>query len=46
MIANIMINAAETEVPIVPPTREKRSKSSEIAAAVAATAIEVIMTIL
>jgi hypothetical protein len=39
-------NAAETDVPIMPPTREKESKRSEIEAVVAATTIEVMITIL
>jgi len=39
-------NAALTEVPIMPPTVLKLSKREETAAAVAATTIEVMMTIL
>lgn len=38
--------AALTEVPIIPPTVLKLSKRDDTAAAVAATTIEVIMTIL
>ena len=38
--------AAETEVPIMPPTLEKASKREETAAAVAATAMEVAITML
>ena len=37
---------AETEVPIIPPTREKESKRFDTAAAVPATTREVMMTIL
>jgi len=38
--------AAETEVPMMPPTREKAEKREETAEAVAATTMEVMMTIL
>jgi hypothetical protein len=37
---------ADTELPMMPPTNEKVSKRSEIAAAEAATRIEVMMTML
>lgn len=39
-------NVAETEVPMIPPTREKDPKRSETAAAVEATTIDVMMTML
>lgn len=39
-------NAALTEVPMIPPTVLKLSKRSETAAAVAATTIDVMITIL
>lgn len=42
----MMRNAAETEVPIMPPTFPKASNLSLIADDVAATTIDVIMTIL
>ena len=38
--------AAETDVPIMPPMRLKESNLEETAAAVAATVIEVMITIL
>jgi hypothetical protein len=41
-----MRNAAEIEVPMIPPTRENESNRSEMEEAVAATTIEVTITIL
>lgn len=38
--------AADTEVPMMPPTREKLSNLSETAEAVPATTMEVMMTML
>lgn len=45
-ILRMMRKAAETEVPIMPPTLLKEPKRSETAAAVAATTMEVMITIL
>lgn len=45
-ILRMMRNAAETEVPMIPPTLLKEPNRSETAAAVAATTIEVMITIL
>lgn len=42
----MMRNEADTEVPIIPPTFEKEPKRSETAAAVAATTMDVMITIL
>lgn len=46
MIESRMRKEAETEVPMIPPTREKVLNLVETAAAVPATAIEIMMTIL
>ena len=46
MIPKIIKNVAETDVPMIPPTLEKASNLAETAAAVAATVIDVITTIL
>ena len=43
---NKMRKAADTEVPMIPPTREKAPNFFETAEAVAATTMEVMITIL
>ena len=45
-ILRMIRNAAETEVPMMPPTLLKEPKRSETAAAVAATTMDVMITIL
>lgn len=46
MIPRKIKKAAETDVPMIPPTRENESKRSEMEAVVAATTSDVTMTIL
>lgn len=46
MMPNMMRNAAETEDPMMPPTREKASNLLDTAAAVPATTNDVTITIL
>ena len=46
MIPSTIRNAAETEDPMMPPTRENASNLVDTAAAVPATTSDVIMTIL
>lgn len=46
MIASRMRKEAETEVPMMPPTREKVLNLEEMAEAVPATAMDIIITML